>query len=145
MVVCEVSSVSEIILSGFCVQPLWRHLVSHSGRHNHSSKPKITPSKGEMQANVCVCVCEGGRRGRKKSGVDLTFWCSRAVDLPGSHGNPVWQNHLHGDSQAENGNKKDIELRRETFQEPYWAQWPICPKGQIVNWLVCLINLSTTS
>ena len=66
MVVCEVSSVSEIILSGFCVQPLWRHLVSHSGRHNHSSKPKITPSKGEMQANVCVCVCVCGRQEREE-------------------------------------------------------------------------------
>ena len=148
MVVCEVSSVSEIILSGFCVQPLWRHLVSHSGRHNPSSKPKTTSSKGERCrltcVCVCVCVCVWGRQEREEEerggshllmpqscGPSWKPWRSCVAEPP-----PWW---------FTNGNKRDIELRRETFQEPYWAQWSICPKGQIVNWLVCLINLSTTS
>ena len=44
-------------ISGYCVQPLWRCLVSHSGRHNPSSKPQIIPSKGERSRHTCVCVC----------------------------------------------------------------------------------------
>ena len=57
--------------SGYCVQPLWRRLVSHSGRHNPSSKPKTVPSKGERSrltlwcVCVCVCVCEAGEGGRR--------------------------------------------------------------------------------
>ena len=56
--------------SGYCVQPLWRRLVSHSGRHNPSSKPKTVPSKGERSRLtlwcVCVCVCVCVRQEREE-------------------------------------------------------------------------------